>query len=113
MDRVAGELTEVWIVRDPTPLTEMFSEFAYPWKAADLPTLIIGTGAHLWASEHTKLYTDQGSAKKDGLARLQHLAVEQGKKGLHLVQRGDLIHWVTVPARTATRVLDRYLREVG
>jgi hypothetical protein len=68
MERTAGELKVVWIVRDPSPVSE-FDEIVFEHPVSRLHTLIAGTGVRTWEEEHTKLYTDEASAKRDAQAR--------------------------------------------
>lgn len=113
MDKTAGELTSVWVVRDPSDGVdvEMMSEIVFPIEVSRLVNLVIGTGAQTWKHENTKLYTDEASAKRDAETRLKKLDAEKAKKGLlrHVTHDGRILYMSVPPREASERVVARFL----
>jgi len=62
----------VWVVRDPSPISELGDIF-YQTTYAKLPLLIIGAGVHRWFDEHSTLYDNEEEALADAQARYKAL----------------------------------------
>ena len=63
------KLNRVWVVRDPSPVSELV-DILFETIVAKLPAYVIGTGITQWEHENTTLYTEEGEARRDAANRL-------------------------------------------
>lgn len=65
------KLNSIWVVHDPTHISELI-DILYEAKGPnELASLIIGTGLSQWKHERTTLYSEEGEARKDAESRMK------------------------------------------
>jgi hypothetical protein len=65
-----AKLTKFWVVRDPSPVSEI-NDILFESDPVKYAAYCVGAGYRNVKDEHTAVYTTEGEAKKDALARLQ------------------------------------------
>lgn len=63
------KLNRIWVVTDASPVSEL-DDVLFETTIEKLAAYVVGTGIGLWKKEHTTIYTEEGEARKDALARL-------------------------------------------
>lgn len=91
------EIKKVWVVRDAdasnlddpaiTDEEHLLQQFMWEMDIHKFVRVIMGSPGNTWEAEHSKVYDDEASARKDAEKRLVKL--RKGKKtgGLNLVAR--------------------------
>ena len=64
------KINTLWVVRNPTPRSILVDVLYRVDSPNELARIVVGTGASLWAEEHTTLYTTEKEALADAKARL-------------------------------------------
>ena len=76
------KITKIWVVHNPSPVSEL-EDVLHETDVHGLAPLIIGTGLDTWRHENTALYTEEGEAKRDAVARMK----KQPKEASRIVGR--------------------------
>ncbi len=63
------KLKTVWIVRDPSPQSELL-DIVFEMNVPRLGDYVIGGGPGVWQREHHAVFTDKDEAVAEGIRRL-------------------------------------------
>lgn len=65
-----GRLEEVWVVRDPSPLS-VLEDILFKATPNELARVVLGSGLDTWVFENHTFYDNADDARADALHRLQ------------------------------------------
>jgi hypothetical protein len=70
------KLTTVWIVRDPTPMSEL-QDIVWEQLIERLDRYVFGAGPHQWSGEDHTMFTDKDEAVGEATGRLVRVRPER------------------------------------